>query len=223
MKLFIVFSILFLSLACSSDQNLTKSEKALLEEFNFDANLFSQLKKDESIAYQQLSITENVFSLGDMATEQKPTKLLKGISFPYNWKKDYEFVRRLVPELSPKGYQIFISKLGDENSPSLLSVIKSKNQLDILKTIGTSSLNHDISNETLIEKIQKWDETHGVQIYSAGSDWMDLWFQAPKNVHQLTEEIAAFVPDIVVQPGYYSIEDLRKDLNEGVIINFWWD
>ncbi|WP_458576359.1 DUF4253 domain-containing protein [Aliamphritea spongicola] len=104
-----------------------------------------------------------------------------------------------------------------------LVVFASDNQLDILKVAQTDGINHDLTNDLIVSRLESWDKAYGIDIWQAESDTIQLTFKTlPDDIAAFQEEIYAFCPDIIDQ-GSGDINDIGNYLRQANSVYLWWD
>jgi hypothetical protein len=114
--------------------------------------------------------------------------------------------------------------LGAEKFEGLveLAVGEGATQFDILRHAASDGINHGLETEDLIAKLTKWHGEHGVDVFHAESDTIELeLLREPEDRMAFAQELYAFCPDIVDQ-GIGSVEALAESL-ERQHIYLWWD
>ena len=127
----------------------------------------------------------------------------------------------------PKGVIAYIGttrNLSDENTQGVeLVVLISNDKFDILRASNSDGINHDITNEKLIKKLQSWNKKYNIDIWQAETDTVQLTIERlPKNLESFAQEVYEFCPDIVNQ-GSGNISDISDYLKSEKAIYLWWD
>ncbi|PKB43055.1 uncharacterized protein DUF4253 [Cellulophaga sp. RHA19] len=224
MKQLIYGLLLFAFLSCGQTSvNFSKSEILLFENVGFDKEILSDLKKAAAEEFFQLEISEPGYIIDKNGTQSKTEiEKLNGISFKTSENRAYEIILENRVELKSKGYQLFLSESGYE-SPSTVSVIKSMDKFDILKTQKTDGINFGIENKDVIEKLKVWDKKYGIEILGADYDWVDLTFNTDIiDIAAFAAEVYDFCPDSVDQ-GVGQISELERIIKEEKRLFLWWD
>lgn len=145
-----------------------------------------------------------------------------GLEFPYNPKADkYERVRK---KLRSQGYLLFKSIENYGNLPDEYALIKAKDQFDIIRLRGTGGHNYDISNDSLLIRLQDWHKRYNLEILGADADWVEAKItNIPKNeLNSFAQEVYLLCPDIA-EGGIGDTEDLVQELKETKTLYLWWD
>jgi hypothetical protein len=136
--------------------------------------------------------------------------------------------RRTVQRLQEKagaGYFAFISErnYGIKGAPDNVSLLKTSDPYDMLRTMGTNGWNYDISPDMVIARLKKWDAEFGLVLSGVGFDWMEAQFKRqPANMLEYANEVYAFCPDVVDQ-GTETVEALAKEMKRTNTLFLWWD
>ena len=96
-------------------------------------------------------------------------------------------------------------------------------QFDILRIAASDAVNYDKGTEDLINQLQSWDESIGVDIFQAETDTVQFRLKSmPGNMLAFAQEVYEFCPDIVDQ-GVGSVEDLAEEIRAANAVMLWWD
>ena len=136
---------------------------------------------------------------------------------------------RIVADLSvsflAKGYTIFIldERFGIQNHPNTLAILKTTDQYEVLKQVGTNGINYDISNDSLLHIIKTFDQKYGLQLTGASGDWCQFKINKPPiNWLVFAKEAYKVCPDIVEQ-GAGDVDKLAEEMQRTGLLYFWWD
>lgn len=96
-------------------------------------------------------------------------------------------------------------------------------QFDILRHARTDAINYDMGTNDLINRLKKYDQQLGIDIYHAETDTVEFILHSlPEDVNAFAEELYDFCPDMVDQ-GHGSVEELEDDLRDSKRVCLWWD
>ncbi|QQR59464.1 MAG: DUF4253 domain-containing protein [Candidatus Melainabacteria bacterium] len=105
-----------------------------------------------------------------------------------------------------------------------------KTKFNPIVSAGTSGCNYAVSNEMIIEKLQKWDKLYKVKLLNAKHDSLTISFEKlPEDLSHLCTEMWLFCPDLLeIDPGDYEqkaavMKDFARKLKEKKEVSFWWD
>lgn len=105
-----------------------------------------------------------------------------------------------------------------------------KSKFNTLIGAGTSGCNYAVSNEMIIEKLQKWDELYGIQLHEAKFDSFTISFdKLPDDLSHLCTEMWLFCPDLCeIDHGDYEqkaaiMKDFARKFKDSKKVSFWWD
>lgn len=101
------------------------------------------------------------------------------------------------------------------------AIIKAKNQYEAIKIVGTESLNYDISNQKIIDKLKYWDSSMGLKIWYMDQNRIESKIlNLPKNLKKLAKEIDEFSPD--AKKHYGSLEVMIENcLKQNELLLLW--
>ncbi|MBI3991248.1 MAG: DUF4253 domain-containing protein [Candidatus Omnitrophica bacterium] len=204
---------------------LTLQEEELAVEFGFDKEVLLLLKKESTGELKQL-VTIYAYSGGP------PLFKANGISAYVPVEKDKDFMRKKTKKIVagiklklPKGYLVFQSEMNFAFKPDKVSIIKSIDQYDILRVMGTSGNDFPIENQAVIAKLKEWERNYPFEIIGAARDWVEAEFKVmPKDINAFAKEVYAICPDIVGGgPTIRTVEDLASAIEESKGFYLWWD
>jgi hypothetical protein len=228
-KLIVMVFVVGGSIACNSitKQKLTKltsQEQKLCDSLGFDQSIFNDIKT------QSVSPIESFhYSLGrstkDGIEEEIDPIRLRGIVFGAPTVKAYDVVLSLKDKFKSKGYTIFLldKRFGLDGKPDVIGVLKTTNIYSILKKVQTDGINYDITNDSLLRIIGRFDRKYQLELIGASGDYCEFIIRnPPKNWKEIAEEAYAVCPDIVDQ-GAGSLEALETEMQKTNRLYFWWD
>lgn len=103
-----------------------------------------------------------------------------------------------------------------------IAIIKASNQFEALKRVGTNSLNYDITNDEIIEKLKKWDSEFGLKITIIDKNIIQASIlNKPQDIIKLANEIDEFSPD--AKKHYGSLEVMIVNCLKQNELLLWWD
>jgi len=192
---------------------LTQEEIELSKIIQFDEELILEIKKS----------TGNVIYLIPEVDEYGETLQTKdeGLCSLAEYRPNHNFVQSQKDRFGAYGYLLFLFQ--DSKKLHYLAMIKSQNELDIIRWRQTSAGNYNLKNEDIIAKLTKWKTLFDFSIIDVGEDYFDLKpISLPSNVDKMSDEMYEFCPDIVDQ-GFEDIIALKNELQQKNILQFWWD
>ncbi len=192
---------------------LSPQEQELIEKVQFDTNIALLLKKETGSTIQQL---EGYDSQNDDYVN------VQGVKLKVSEKITLPIVQKLRKELLGKGYLIFVSEENVEGE-NAIGVLKTSDQFEILRIMGTNGANYDLTTNDIIAKVQGWDNDYGFEILGAGMDFIEGRLgKTPDEIPAFAKEIYAFCPDIVDQ-GVGTVEKLEQLIQQDLFLFCWWD
>jgi hypothetical protein len=132
---------------------------------------------------------------------------------------------RRLQQKAGAGYFAFHSErnYGIKGAPDHVSLLKTSDPYDMLRTMGTNGWNYDISPEMVIARLKKWDAEFGLVLSGVSFDWVQAQFKhQPANMLEYAKEVYAFCPDVVEQ-GTGTVEALAKEMKRTNTLYLWWD
>jgi hypothetical protein len=92
-----------------------------------------------------------------------------------------------------------------------------------LKQVETDGINYDITNDSLIKIVKKFDEKYSLELIGASGDWCDFYVNSePKDWNEFAKEVYKVCPDVVDQ-GAGTVEALADEMKKTKRLYFWWD
>lgn len=226
MKSIIICSVFLLLLSCNfKGHGLTDEDKKISKELGFDESLLTSIRNQTDSAF---SITDgnpdNMELFRDSAIYAAfKLKGLKGLTFSESEKNAKQLVENNRSLFAQKGYFIFISETNFGYNPDMVTILKTTDKYDILKFEGTCGINYDIYVDDVITRLQKWDSTYKLDIFSVGYDFIEAkMLVPPSDMKQFSEEVYEFCPDIVDQ-GTGTVDALVSEMTQTSTLYLWWD
>jgi hypothetical protein len=203
---------------------LTAQEQKLCDSLGFDQSIFNDIKT------QSVSPIEPFhYSLGrsikDGIEEEIDPIRLRGIVFGAPTVKAYDVVLGLKDKFKAKGYTIFLldKRFGFDGKPDIIGVLKTTNIYSILKKVQTDGINYNITNDSLLRIIGRFDRKYRLELIGASGDYCEfIIHNPPRNWKEIAEEAYAVCPDIVEQ-GAGSLQALEAEMQKTQRLYFWWD
>jgi hypothetical protein len=92
-----------------------------------------------------------------------------------------------------------------------------------LRLARSDACNYDKDTEEIIEKLQAWHQSWGIDVFHAETDTIELMLLAlPANLPEFARDVYEFCPDIVDQ-GVGSVEALEQSIRNSRQVYLWWD
>lgn len=208
----------------SSDYILTDNEKIICDTLQIDASIIRDIRK-----YNTYKIEPFHYSLSKMYKDGQVTELdpiyLKGLVFNEQNSKSYDLVFKLKDDFRTKGYSIFLleNNFNLDNMPDNIGVLKTADKYLILKQIATDGINYDITNDSLISIIKKFDSKYELELIGVSGDWCEFLInKEPGDWKAFANEVYKVCPDVVDQ-GTGTVEALADEMKRTKRLYFWWD
>jgi len=223
----IIYSLVALFILSSCEKRkegaiLTKEETALTEKVHFNPAVLLKLRE-----YTDAPLKQFVTSTYEYDPARKQDMFVKNynhaVVFALPKDKSSRLSKEMQPWLTKKGYVVFTSydSFGKDNDS--IAILKTRDQFDILRTVGTASPDYDLYNKAIIATLYKWSLKYPFIITGAGQDWVQAEFiKQPADMEAFAKEVYAFCPDIVDQ-GSGDIEALAKEMKDNNMLYLWWD
>ena len=214
---------------CSSKRKetfitLSTQDQKLCDSLGFDQSIFKDIKTQCSSPIEPFH-----YSLSRRIADGKEEEIdpirLRGIVFGVPTVKAYDVVFALKDKFKAKGYTIFLldKNFGFDEKPDILGVLKTTNIYSILKKVQTDGLNYDITNDSLLRIIGRFDRKYALELIGVSGDYCEfIIHNPPKNWKEIAEEAYAVCPDIVDQ-GAGSLQALEAEMQKTQRLYFWWD
>lgn len=218
------------------DVKLIKNARILTDQLGFDSTILNAAAPEALSKFQIVHIEEGIalprdrhnFSMDDYDYDPDYEPLvISGISVEV---EDTFAVERIRASLSADYnayiYRTFLSDgppypLRSINDAIIAKGIKDD---DLLLVRGTASINHELRNSDVRNRVKDWNKRYGAELYGAGVDWMWLKFGklGKRRIESLIDELFKFCPEIESsRSGAW--EHTSQCLEQHGFINFWWD
>lgn len=120
-------------------------------------------------------------------------------------------------------YFVFRSEQQFGQAPDEVSVLKTTDQFEALRVMGTNGWNYDISPDSVIARLKQWDAEFGLAVRGAGFDWVEAVLERPpSDMRGFAESVYAFCPDVVEQ-GTQTVAALAEEMRRAGTLYLWWD
>lgn len=203
---------------------LSNAERKLCDSLQIDTALIGAIRSRNSneIRPFQYSLSK-IFENGVMRYDDPIFR--PGLVFPEQNAKSYPLVFALKDSFKKKGYRIFVLEnnfdIGKE--PDRIGVLKTADQFEVLKQVGTDGINYGITNDSLVAIMRKFDRKYWLDLVGASGDWCEFMIQSePGSWLEFAKEVYAVCPDVVDQ-GTETVEALAEHLQASKRLYFWWD
>jgi uncharacterized protein DUF4253 len=200
--------------SCSSQPPaLSDEERALALRIGFTESVLREAKRHAIEPITQLEGTDDNYD---------PIPV-NGIAIAVPGRKAIVALDALKSALAAKGYFPFRYEENFGQRPDRIAIIKTRDQLDALRTMKTNGINCDIEPEQVIARVSDWHRKYGLVIYGAGMDFVEATFvQPPRDMAAFAEEVYKFCPDVVDQ-GTGSVAALAEEMKRENKLYLWWD
>lgn len=200
-------------------------EIELMESLSFDISLLEILLNYKDGVIREISPPQEM--------EYSDILNIKGIAFEIIQGRSNATYRYIQKSLKDKGYQVYFSELNDNlNQLNTISIIKSYDELDIIRFNNVNGVNHNILTTDIIDKIKIWKNLYGLDITGANNDWIMFKLHtlpAGDLLDLYVDELIEFCPDYLYQDNYATrgIEwrkfMIRSIIFYNKIVRLWWD
>ena len=151
------------------------------------------------------------------------TVVTRGIAISVPCEISDAVLQKYRPGLKKQGLLLFTSSQDNDPEPDELAIIKSSDQYDILRVMGTCGADYDITNAEIIKKLKAWEKTCSFEITGAESDMLQAVFtRPPEDMDAFADEVFRFCPDAVEQ-GTENVEGLAEEMKQDNTLYMWWD
>lgn len=227
MKHFFLFVLLASSSFAYSQKGwnndvLSTKDVTLKDSISFNEYIFLKLRAKTNAAFTRF---RNTIDEWNETTKQYETVEYSpdGLVFHESMVKTRLIVNLYLRDFRKRGYMIFIS---DENygySPDEITVIKTRDQFELLKIMGTNGVNYDLNTSDVIKKLKEWYERYPFEIIGCSFDGVEAQFsKQPEDMEKFAQEVYEFCPDVVDQ-GAGSVEELANEMKKANMLYLWWD
>ncbi len=216
------FLAVYLIFFRNADLNLSAHEKELITKAGVPAETALSIKKD---AYNIVYINTPHASIRPLEgiDENGNTKAVNAVAYTVMHNKTEAIIKKYSPVLKKNGLLIFVSDQNFGSKPDEIAVMKTSDQYDILRAMGTDGINYGITNPMLINKLKEWEKICSFEITGAGRDWLEARFiKQPADMKSFAKQVYKFCPDVVEQ-GTQTLEALANEMTVRNTLYLWWD
>ncbi|MBS1560229.1 MAG: DUF4253 domain-containing protein [Bacteroidetes bacterium] len=225
----ILLTTLSVVLGCNSSAHdgsyvLTKKERAICSSMQIDTSLIKDIRD-----YNANEIEPFHYSLAKKVTKDTLIEIdpihLNGLVIQEKNSRSYELVFALKNRFMRKGYTIFLleNNFNSGNSPDYVGVLPTTDKFTVLKHIGTDGVNWDISNDSLLKIIKRFDDRYSLELIGASGEWCEfIIHKEPNDWMEFAKDVYNVCPDVVEQ-GAGSIEALANEYKMTRRLYLWWD
>ncbi len=214
---------LFALLSCGKSQPvLTKEETRLNEKIRFNPAILLKLREYTQEPVKQLVIYTNDYYVetGKVASFSSPHQAMV---FGVSKEEGQNIMAKMAGFLKGKGYLVFKRHDGFGMGKDSVAILKSNDQFEIPRIMGTAGPNYDIYNKDVVARLKKWHTVAPFTITGASEEWVEAIFVTqPADMNAFAREVYAFCPDIVDQ-GTGDVEALAEEMKAGNTLYLWWD
>lgn len=232
-------SLLFCSLVCIAHScnesapreertqrsyRLTSGERQLCRQSGVDTSLIIALRKYTKAALN-VFVPDPVWVPLEDGNVAEESSHLKGLYFEATASEVDAIIDSLSSVFQEKGHTIYRCEenFGVNASKDKIAIVPTADKYKILQETGTDGINYDISNDSLLKIIRRFDEKYELTLIGANFDWCEFTFaKEPMNWMEMAEECYAVCPGIVDQ-GTGSVQALAEELQRRKTLYFWWD
>jgi len=114
--------------------------------------------------------------------------------------------------------------LGDEehSGQQELVIAMGTSKLDALRVARTNAVNFGMNTDQLIDRLQRYDQQHGIHIHEASSDTVGFALnKAPADPKALAADLVQFCPDLLDAGGVDELAIAVRDAPGNILL--WWD
>lgn len=229
LRIYIFSLLLSVFLSCQAQIRtgkyiLTGRERAICDSIKIDSSIVTEIRNinDNKIEPFHYSLGKTITK--DEEIESDPI-YLRGLVFQEQNSKSYQTVFSLKEKLKIKGYSVFLleNNFGIGNRLDAIGVLKTTDKYVVLKQIQTDGINYDITNDSLISIIKRFDKKYALELIGASGDWCEfIIHKEPVNWKIFAKEVYKVCPDVVDQ-GTGTLDALVKELQTTKRLYFWWD
>ena len=220
---YVVLAFVFLSCEKRKDGPvLSAEETALNETVRFNPAVLLKLREYTDVPAKQFITTTHEYD-AERQQDMTVTNYNHAVVLGLPAEEATSLSEKMDSWLKQKGYMLFKTYDGFGHGNDSLAILKTKDQFDILRTVGTEAVNYDHTTNAIIGTLYRWHTKHPFTITGAGPDWVEGKFiKQPADMAAFAKEVYAFCPDIVDQ-GSGSVEEMAKEMKDNNMLYLWWD
>lgn len=173
----------------NSEVSLTENEIELCSQIDFDENIALIVKK--------ISNSSGISQLAE-CLESEEDLVVNGITIDVDEEDAYEVIDKLWEALDDNGYIAFYCERNYGDEPDKIGVIKSEDELDILRIMKPEGVDGDPTSEEIMAKINEWRLRYPMRLIGADFNWVEIVLSSDiTNIKDLTNEINELWPEVV--------------------------
>lgn len=150
---------------------------------------------------------------------------LHGVMFEVSADAASQLCTTFGPKFLAKGQTLYVFRMnfGIDNENDGVAIVNTSDKYKILKETATDGINYDITNDSLLTIIHRFDEQYNLSLTGAGMDWCQFTIgNEPADWNAFAQEVYEVCPDVVDQ-GTGSVEDLAAEMKRTGTLYLWWD
>jgi hypothetical protein len=186
--------------------------KTTLTEIKFRPEIFDLLDQLSDKYATRILISQNKF--------QKDSRLGKPFGLVMKVKKsDLEQIKIEVLSKVPQAFRVY--ELGGNTKQVDMAIVRPTDKYELLRIMGTNAEEtHDLDTGTLVAKLRRWEEEHGLEILGATENWVKMQIEKiPGNLREFVEEITAFAPGTLTGTN---LREFELQVQQTKIIELSW-
>lgn len=135
-------------------------------------------------------------------------------------------IGRVRARITP-GFIVFMGSSRFLDGPGVQGMVelvaaRGDSQFDALRVARTEPVNHGLSTEDVIARLQKYDRSFGVEVFQAETDSVLFKLgKLPGNLRAFCDDLRAFCPDTVEEGGEQAYA--AGLVESGGWVGLWWD
>jgi hypothetical protein len=208
----------------NTDYKLTDREKHLCDSMQLDPAILPVIRQHTARPMEPFHYSLSKMYKDGVKTELDPIHL-NGLLFSETNARSYQLIFDLKDHLQKKGYTIFLveNNFNIGNELDNIAVLKTTDKYAVLEQVGTDGINYDITNDSLIKLIRKFDKKYELELIGASGDWCEFYVtNENQDWNTFAKEVYKVCPDVVDQ-GTGTVEALADEMKKTHRLYFWWD
>lgn len=134
---------------------------------------------------------------------------------------------RYREEFAKRGMVLFINGIGYK-APNFIGIVRAKSPFEVMRLVGTSAPNYDLTMEYVIAEIGKYATELGLEFEEIRMDGVRATItKDPADWLELAKSLHLFCPDILGWESDtwegHTLEELAKKIEATKTFYLWWD
>jgi hypothetical protein len=149
-------------------------------------------------------------------------KATSGIALYCESREADEIMEKYRQPLKARGIMLFLSQENFDTRPDEIALLKTRDEFDTLRAMGTCTPNYDLDTDDIINILKSWQKMCSFEITGAGTNWVSADFiKQPADMKDFASKVYDICPDVVDQ-GTGSVDNMAEEMKDQNFVYLWW-